>query len=105
MDDTQAMELLESFVRQGETIDPDNMSLLYGWIFSAAVAIQPYPTQHKEFCNNCRNSFAPPRERLSAGLATLRKAVHEARAGAHGQEKNVTADYWKLLNRTLNKGG
>jgi hypothetical protein len=103
MEHDQARELLESFISQGETLDPDDMSVLYGWIFSASVAIQPFPPQHKEFCDHCRNSFDPPRQRLEAGLLALRRALQEAESGVQVEEKNVSAEYWRLLHRALKK--
>ena len=96
-------ELLESFILQGETLDPEDMSVLYGWIFSASVAIQPFAEEHREFCDLCRNSFDPPRARLQAGLNALKKALEALEAGAHISEKDISADLSRLMERVLKR--
>ncbi|HMK33810.1 MAG TPA: hypothetical protein VK463_02000 [Desulfomonilaceae bacterium] len=97
----QAKGLITSLLRYGENLDPEDMSVLYGWIYSASVALQPFPAEHRAFSACCRESFDAPRERLNAGLNALREVLENPENESGFQQEIITVDYQKLLKKVL----
>ena len=100
----QAKELLESLVNRGESLDPRDLTLFYGWIYSSYVSLEPFPSEHLRFCHRCLDTFDTPNRKLKAGLALLKSAVGKAEKGLPIPDSIISQDYVKLLNRFLQFG-
>jgi len=98
---TEARELIASLIYRGENLDPHDMTILYGWIYSSYLALEPFPTEHRKFCRSCLDSFDPPRKRFQSGLALLRTALEEAEKGLSINAGKLSEDYKRLLKRVL----
>gem|GEM_PF-2269898 len=97
----QARELIASLFDLGKNIDPDDLSVLYGWIHSAYVALQPFPEEHGRFRDDCRNSLGAPRERFHAGMAALEAAREKVCEKNLSPLQEPSPEYLKLLQRVL----
>jgi hypothetical protein len=97
----EARELIASLINRGENLDPYDMTILYGWIYSSYLALEPLPTEHRKFCRSCLDSFDPPRKRFQSGLALLRTALEKAEKGFAIDEGSLSEDYKRLLKRVL----
>jgi hypothetical protein len=97
----QARKLIASLFDLGKTIDPDDLSVLYGWIHSAYVALQPFPEEHRRFREDCRNSLGAPRERFQAGMAALEGALVNASQANLFPQHGPSPEYLKLLHRVV----
>ncbi len=97
----QAKELIRSLVKRGEMLDPGDMTLFYGWVYSSYVALEPFPGEHCSFCKRCLDSFDPPDRKLRRGLLLLRSALGKLEKGISFPRIVVSEDYLKLLHRSL----
>lgn len=97
----QAEELIESLINRGESLDPRDLTLFYGWIYSSYVSLEPFPLEHRKFCGRCLESFDSPNKRLKAGLSLMKAALEKAKQGQPIQDSSLSNDYRKLLNRFL----
>ncbi len=95
----EAKELIASLIRRGETVDPHDMTVVYGWIYSSYLALEPLPAQHSKFSKLCLDSFDPPRKRFETGLTVLREALEQIETGFTIDEGGISEDYEKLLRR------
>jgi hypothetical protein len=95
----EAKELIASLIRRGESVDPHDMTVVYGWIYSSYLALEPLPAQHSKFCKLCLDSFDPPRKRFETGLTVLREALEQIEAGFAIGGDGLSEDYEKLLRR------
>ncbi|MBI4964779.1 MAG: hypothetical protein HY913_15995 [Desulfomonile tiedjei] len=96
-----AKELLASLIRRGETLDSHDMTVLYGWIYSSYIALEPFPWEHRKFCERCLDSFDPPGKRFASGLLVLREALEKSDKALTIREAKLSDDYKKLLRRVL----
>jgi hypothetical protein len=102
VDTSQVRGLIASLLHLGKNLDPEDMSVLYGWIYSVSVALQPFPLEHRYFCENCRDSFGIPRERLNAGLEALKLALNRVQEQEIVvRENDLSPDYLKLLKKVF----
>ena len=98
--EAQAKELIVSLLKRGETIDPQDMTLLYAWMYSSYLALEPFPAAHRKYCKRCFDSFDPPAKRLRAALLILRSGLRKVEAGYFQiKEDKISADYTNLLKR------
>ncbi len=97
----EAKKFLSSLIKFGKTLDPEDTTVLYGWIYSSSVALQPFPAEHDRFCHLCLHSFSPPETRLKTGLKILKTVLEKAEAGLAICEDNISDDYCKLLRRVF----
>ncbi len=97
----QAKALIASLLDHGERIDPEDLSVLYGWIHSAMVALQPFGEERKRFHDSCWGSLGPPAAMLEAGLAVLASVMKTAYVPWVIDEKSVSVGYLNLYNRVF----
>ncbi|MBI5250669.1 MAG: hypothetical protein HY912_14355 [Desulfomonile tiedjei] len=95
----QAKELLQSLVNRGESLDTRDLTLFFGWIYSSYVSLEPFPVEHRKFCERCLDSFDSPNIRHQAGLALLKSALAKAERGRPIPDSTVSKDYLNLVNR------
>ena len=97
----QAKELIESLVNRGEGLDPRDLTLFYGWVYSSYVALEPFPSEHRRFCRRCLDSFDTPDRKLKTGLVLLKSALGKQEKCLPLAEMTLSSDYLKLLARFL----
>ncbi len=97
----QAEELIESLINRGESLDPRDLTLFYGWIYSSYVSLEPFPLEHRKFGERCLDSFDIPNKRLKVGLSVMKAALEKAKKGLPIEDSSVSDDYKKLLHRFL----
>jgi hypothetical protein len=93
------MEFLSCVIKFGKTIDPEDTTVLYGWLYSSSIALQPFPSEYERFCNLCLHSVSPPEERWKKGLKILKNTFDRAQSGLAINEDNISDDYVRLLRR------
>lgn len=97
----EAQKFLLSLIKLGKTLDPEDTTVLYGWLYSSSVALQPFPSEHDRFCNLCLHSFSPPETRLKMGLRIMKSALEKAESGLPIRQEHISDDYCKLLRRVF----
>lgn len=98
--EAQAKELIMSLLQRGETIDPRDMTLFYAWMYSSYLALEPFPSAHRKYCERCFDSFDSPGRRLRNALYILKSALKKAERGSFRiKEDKISADYAMLLDR------
>jgi hypothetical protein len=97
----EAKELIASLIRRGESVDPHDMTVVYGWIYSSYLALEPLAAEHRRFCKLCLDSFDPPRKRFETGLTILREAFEKIEKDFTIPENKISEDYKRLLMRVL----
>jgi len=96
----QAKELVLSLLQRGETIDPRDLTLFYAWMYSSYLALEPFPSAHRKYCERCLDSFEGPSKRLKAALLIMKAALRRAERGPFKiKEDSISTDYAKLLTR------
>lgn len=101
IDHEQAKALIASLIDHGESIDPEELSVLYGWIHSAMVALEPFGQERKRFQDSCWRSLGPPAAMLEAGLSVLASVMKTAYVPWVLDENSVSAGYLNLINRVF----
>jgi hypothetical protein len=101
IDHERAKALVASLIDHGERIDPVDLSVLYGWIHSAMVALEPFGEERKRFHDSCWGSLGPPAAMLEAGLTVLVSVMKTAYVPWVLDEKSVSAGYLNLYNRVF----
>lgn len=97
----EAKELIASLICRGETVDPHDMTVVYGWIYSSYLSLEPLPPEHRRFCKLCLDSFDPPTKRFETGLTILREAFEKIEKDFTIPENKISDDYKRLLMRVL----
>ncbi len=97
----QAQELLKSLVNRGQGLDPRDLTLFYGWVYSSYVALEPFPSEHRRFCERCLDSFDTPDRKLKRGMLLLKSALEKLEKGSALPKLSPSKDYLKLLTRFL----
>jgi hypothetical protein len=98
---TQAKALIKSLVNRGESLDPRDLTMFYGWVYSSYIALEPFPSERCKFCERCLDSFDSPDRKLSRGLVLLRIALGKLKRMPPLPEAEVSRDYLNLLHRFL----
>jgi len=93
--------LIASLIRRGESVDPHDMTVVYGWIYSSYIALEPFPAAHRKFCEICLDSFDPPRKRFESGLTLLREAFEKMDEDFTVHEDKLSEDYKRLMRRVM----
>jgi hypothetical protein len=97
---TQAGKLIRTLLSRANTLDPRDLTLFYGWVYSAYLALEPFPKEHKRFGRRCLDSFDPPSQKLKVGSILLETALWKSENNIPLKE-DVSQDYEKLLERTM----
>lgn len=95
----EARELIASLIRRGETVDPHDMTVVYGWIYSSYLALEPFPADHRKFCKRCLDSLDPPGKRFKSGLTLLKQAFEKIDEDFTIRDDRLSEDYKRLLRR------
>jgi hypothetical protein len=98
---TQAKALIKSLVNRGESLDPKDLTMFYGWVYSSYVALEPFPSEHCKFCERCLDSLDSPERKLRRGLILLRTALGKLKRVPQLPEIAISKDYLNLLHRFL----
>ncbi|HMK35052.1 MAG TPA: hypothetical protein VK463_08300 [Desulfomonilaceae bacterium] len=98
---TQAKQFISSVMKFGKTIDPEDTTVLYGWLYTSSIALQPFPTEYSRFCDRCLHSFDSPETRLRTGLKILKAAAEKVDSEERIRLDKVTGEYFKLLERVF----
>jgi hypothetical protein len=95
----EAKELIASLIRRGETVDPHDMTVVYGWIYSSYISLEPLPAAHRKFCKLCLDSFNPPNKRFETGLTILKEAFEKIEKDFAIPKNKISDNYKRLLTR------
>ncbi|AFM25384.1 hypothetical protein [Desulfomonile tiedjei] len=96
----QAGTLIRTLLSRADTLDPRDLTLFYGWVYSSYLALEPFPNEHKKFCRRCLDSFDSPNRKLKVGCVLLQSALWKSEHNIPIKQ-NVSEDYRKLLQRSM----
>ena len=95
----RAEELIRSLVKKGECLDPRDLTLFYGWVYSSYLSLEPFPSVHVRFGRRCLDKFDAPDRKLKIGLCLMKSALQRIENGADIPDSMLSKDYLSLLDR------
>jgi hypothetical protein len=95
--------LLDSLIKQGEILDTSDLTMFYGWMYSAYIALEPFPKEHRKFYHVCLDSCPALSDRQKYGLYLLNRAILKAPKKIRIQESAMSGGYLMLIKRVFPK--